>query len=282
MLRTRVITALALMALLLPSLFWLPQSAWALLMAFIVGVAAWEWGGLLGWKAPVRIVLGVLAALVCAALSLADPAAIGAAGFDFAPAQPWVKVFYACAVLFWGLLAPFWLRGKWPLGGIAGLLVGAVVLLPAWLAAVQLRALGAGVLIAVFAIVWVADIAAYFAGRRFGKNKLAPAISPGKTREGAYGAAVGVLCYGLLVGHFFFAALMPSVLSTALWIVVLLALTAVSIVGDLFESLLKRNAGLKDSSNVLPGHGGVLDRVDSLTSTLPVVAALWLFLLRDA
>ncbi|MDR1995364.1 phosphatidate cytidylyltransferase [Azonexus sp.] len=275
MLRTRVITALALMALLLPSLFWLPQSAWALLVALFIGIAGWEWGGLLGWKALARIVLGVLTTLVCAALSLADPAAIGAAGF--APGQPWVQVLYLCSVLFWGLLMPFWLRGKWTLGGIVGLLVGAVVLLPTWLAMVQLRALGPGVLLAVFAIVWMADIAAYFAGRRFGRNKLAPAISPGKTREGAYGAAVGVLCYGLLVGHFFFATLMPL----PLWIVVLLVLTAVSIVGDLFESLLKRNAGIKDSSNVLPGHGGVLDRIDSLTSTLPVVAALWLFFLRD-
>ncbi len=276
MLKTRVITALALMALLLPSLFWLPQSAWALLMAFVVGVAAWEWGGLLGWRQSGRVVLGTLTALICTALSLADPAAIGAAGF--APAQPWVRVFYLCAVLFWSLLVPFWLRGKWKLGGIAGLLVGAVLLLPAWLAAVQLRALGAGVLIAVFAIVWMADIAAYFAGRRFGRNKLAPSISPGKTREGAYGAAVGVLCYGLLVGHFFFATLMPL----PLWIVVLLVLTVISIIGDLFESLLKRNVGIKDSSNILPGHGGILDRIDSLTSTLPVVAALWLFFLWGA
>ncbi len=276
MLRTRVITALALMALLLPSLFWLPQSGWALLVALFIGIAGWEWGGLLGWKMPARIVLGSLTALVCAALSLADPAAIGAAGL--APEQPWVQAFYLCSVAFWVLLVPFWLRGKWPLGGIAGLLVGAVVLLPTWLAMVQLRALGPGVLLAVFAVVWMADIAAYFAGRRFGKNKLAPSISPGKTREGAYGAAVGVLCYGLLIGHFFFATLMPL----PLWIVALLAATAVSIVGDLFESLLKRNAGIKDSSNVLPGHGGVLDRIDSLTSTLPFVAALWLFWLRGA
>jgi phosphatidate cytidylyltransferase len=276
MLRTRVITALALMALLLPGLLWLPQSGWALLVALFIGIAGWEWGGLLGWRAPSRIVLGVLTALVCAAMSLIDPAAIGADGFT--PGQPWVQAFYLASVLFWGLLIPFWLRGKWKLGGVTGLLVGAVVLLPTWLAMVQLRALGPGVLFAVFAVVWMADIAAYFAGRRFGKHKLAPSISPGKTREGAYGAALGVLCYGLIVGHFFFATLLPL----PLWIVLLLVLTAVSIVGDLFESLLKRNAGLKDSSNVLPGHGGVLDRIDSLTSTLPGAAALWLFWLRNA
>ncbi|HEX6733674.1 MAG TPA: phosphatidate cytidylyltransferase [Azonexus sp.] len=274
MLRTRVITALALMALLLPSLFWLPQSAWALLIAAFIGIGAWEWGSLLGWGSPARIMLGLATAALCAALALADPAAIGAAGF--VPAQPWVQAFYLASVMFWCLVIPFWLRGKWALNGTAGLLVGAVVLLPTWLAMVQLRALGPAVLLAVFAVVWVADIAAYFAGRRFGKHKLAPSISPGKTREGAYGAAAGVLVYGLLVGHFFFASLMPL----PLWVAALVAVTAVSIVGDLFESLLKRKAGIKDSSNILPGHGGVLDRIDSLTSTLPIVAALWLFFLH--
>ena len=275
MLKTRVITALVLMAVLLPSLFWLPQSGWALLIALFIGVGAWEWGALLGWSNTARLLLGAVTAAVCVALALADPAAIGADGF--APDQLWVKVFYFASALFWCLVIPFWLRGKWALGVVSGLLVGAVVLLPTWLAMVQLRALGPGVLLAVFAVVWMADISAYFAGRRFGKNKLAPSISPGKTREGAYGAAVGVLIYGLVVGHFFFATLMPL----PLWIAALLVVTVISIVGDLFESLLKRKAGIKDSSNVLPGHGGVLDRIDSLTSTLPVVAGFWLFFLRS-
>ncbi|PKO30310.1 MAG: phosphatidate cytidylyltransferase [Betaproteobacteria bacterium HGW-Betaproteobacteria-7] len=273
MLKTRVITALALMALLLPSLFWLPQSGWALVIALFIGVAAWEWGALLGWGKTGRLLLGGATAIICAALSLADPAAIGADGF--APEQMWVKALYLASAIFWFLVIPLWLRGKWALGGVSGLLVGAVVLLPTWLAMVQLRALGPGVLLAVFAVVWMADIAAYFAGRRFGKNKLAPSISPGKTREGAYGAAVGVLIYGLIIGHFFFATLMPL----PLWIAALLVVTVVSIIGDLFESLLKRKAGIKDSSNVLPGHGGVLDRIDSLTSTLPIVAGFWLFFL---
>lgn len=273
MLKTRVITALALMALLLPSLFWLPQSGWALLIALVIGVAAWEWGALLGWGNTARLLLGGATAIICATLSLLDPAAIGADGF--APGQTWVKVSYLASAIFWFLIIPIWLRRKWALGGFSGQLVGVVVLLPTWLAMVQLRALGPGVLLAVFAVVWVADIAAYFAGRRFGKNKLAPTISPGKTREGAYGAAVGVLVYGLIIGHFFFATLMPL----PLWIVALLVVTVVSINGDLFESLLKRKAGIKDSSNVLPGHGGVLDRIDSLTSTLPIVAGFWLFFL---
>ncbi|MBS4017071.1 MAG: phosphatidate cytidylyltransferase [Dechloromonas sp.] len=269
MLKTRVITALALMAVLLPSLFWLPQMAWAWLIAAFIGVGAWEWGALLGWQNRQRVLLGVVTAALCAVLAWTEPLAIGAAGF--APAQTWVFLFYGLSALFWLLLIPFWLRGKWSLHGASGLLVGAVVLLPTWLAMVQLRAVGPAVLLAVFAVVWMADIAAYFAGRRFGKRKLAPSISPGKTWEGAYGAILGVLVYGLVIGHFFMAGV-----SLPLWVAALLLVTAVSIIGDLFESMLKRKAGIKDSSNVLPGHGGVLDRIDSLTSTLPVAALAWL------
>jgi len=270
MLKTRVITALVLLALLLPSLFLLPQAYWAVLVAAFIGVAAWEWGGLLRWSETSRRLLGGVTALICIALAQLDPAAIGA-GALFEPAAQWVLVFYGVAAVFWCLVMPFWLQKKWSLaGGMLGVAVGAVVLLPTWLAMVQLRALGPGVLLAIFAVVWMADIAAYFSGKAFGKHKLAPAISPGKTWEGAVGAAVGVVLYGLLVR----LALQLDTPSLVLWVAILLAVTAVSIIGDLYESLLKRKAGIKDSSNVLPGHGGVLDRIDSLTSTLPVVALL--------
>ncbi len=266
MLKARVITALILVAILLPSLFWLPQFYWALLVAGFIGIAAWEWGALLGWSSLSRIALGGLVAALCSIMTLLDPSALGIG--DFHPAQFWVFLLYGLSTAFWCLLIPFWLKQRWALSGVSGLLVGTVVLAPTWLAMVQLRAIGPAVLLAVFAIVWVADIAAYFAGRRFGKRKLAPNISPGKTWEGAYGAAAGVLIYGLVVGHFHLA----DRISLPLWVLVLLVVTAVSIVGDLFESLLKRKAGIKDSSNILPGHGGVLDRIDSLTSTLPLVA----------
>jgi phosphatidate cytidylyltransferase len=148
-----------------------------------------------------------------------------------------------------------------------------VLLLPVWLALVQLRQAGPLTLLAIMSVVWLADIGAYFAGRSFGKHKLAPAISPGKTWEGAIGGAVAVLAYGLLLS----SKLPPTLAGNLpLLLMVLVLLTAISILGDLFESLLKRQAGLKDSSNVLPGHGGVLDRIDSLTSTLPLVALVWL------
>jgi phosphatidate cytidylyltransferase len=185
---------------------------------------------------------------------------------------------YLAAAVLWVGVIPFWLRSKWRLpGGVGGLLIGLIVLFPTWLALVQLRIPGPGVLLAILAIVWMADIAAYFSGKTFGKHKLAPSISPGKTWEGALGAGVGVVLYGIGLRHgFSFAPV-----GLPLWVIALLAVTAVSIVGDLFESMLKRQSGLKDSSNVLPGHGGVLDRIDSLTSTLPVVALCWL-LLRGA
>lgn len=276
MLKTRVITALVLVGVLLPSLFWLPQSAWALLTAAVIGVAAWEWGALLGWQQGARRLLGVATALICAALAQVDPAALGIDGFI--PAAPWVVALYTLSVVFWIFLIPLWLNRQWRLSSLAGVLVGAVVLLPTWLALVQLRAVHPGVLLAVMALVWMADIAAYFAGRKFGSNKLAPSISPGKTQEGALGAFIGVMLYGLVIGHFLLAGKVPL---TA-WMLALVLATAVSIIGDLFESLLKRKAGIKDSSNVLPGHGGVLDRIDSLTSTLPLAALAWLAFLYHA
>ena len=268
-------TALVLVALLLPSLFLLPPAYWALLAAVFIGVAGWEWGGLLGLGDLRRLFLGGALTAFCAAVSLLAPAAMGVGGSGGEASSAWVVATYLVAAGFWGVLVPFWLRVKWHLPhGLAGILAGFVVLFPTWLALVQLRIPGPGVLLAVLAVVWMADVAAYFSGRAFGKRKLAPSISPGKTWEGAIGAAVGVVLYGiaLRIGFAFTPVSLP------LWVICLLGVTAVSVVGDLFESMLKRQAGIKDSSNVLPGHGGVLDRIDSLTSTLPVVAFLWLLL----
>ena len=170
-----------------------------------------------------------------------------------------------------------WLRQRWPLSNaLLGLTTGAVLILPTWLALVQLRQAGPLALLAIMVVVWLADIGAYFAGRRFGKHKLAPNISPGKTWEGAIGGGLAVVAYGFLLSSKLPASLAGKELRL---LAVLIALTSISVIGDLFESLLKRQAGLKDSSTVLPGHGGVLDRIDSLTSTLPLVALIWLLTL---
>lgn len=272
MLKTRVITALVLLGFLLPSLFFLSQAQWALLVAAFIGVAAWEWGALLRWGESSRRLLGIVATLSCAIISILEPDAIGA---GMAPAfnASWVLVVYFIAALFWCLIVPFWMRVRWALGsGMTGLITGIVVLFPTWLALVQLRIPGPEVLLALFAVVWMADIAAYFSGKAFGKNKLAPNISPGKTWEGAIGAVIGVIGYGLAMRTL--TGFEPIALP--FWVLSLVVITAVSIIGDLYESMLKRQAGIKDSSNVLPGHGGVLDRIDSLTSSMPVVALLWL------
>lgn len=276
MLRTRVVTALALMALLLPSLFFLPQAGWTFLVSVFIGLAAWEWGGLIGIGARGRVILGGVMVALCVLFSLAMPGVVGI-GDTFLPASGWVVGLYALAAGFWCLAMPLWLKGRWSLRGGAGVLIGALILLPTWLAMVQLRMLGAEILLGIFAMVWMADIAAYFSGKAFGQHKLAPEISPGKTWEGAVGACIGVIVYGLVLREVFELRLF----SMPLWLFVLVALTAISIVGDLFESLLKRKAGIKDSSNILPGHGGVLDRIDSLTSTLPVVALIWLLFVHQ-
>lgn len=272
MLKTRVITAVLILAAFLPSLFYFPQRYWALLAAVIAGIAAWEWGSLIRLGDKGRVGYGVSVAAACVLTALLAPAAIGDGG-PASPAPVGVLILYGSAVVFWGGVVPLWLRRKWRIAGAGlGSLVGFLVIVPAWLALVQLRLLGPAVLLAILALVWMADIAAYFAGKNFGKHKLAPSISPGKTWEGALGASIGVLLYGVAMRYAFTFDGVPL----GLWILGLLVVTAVSVVGDLFESLLKRQAGLKDSSQILPGHGGVLDRIDSLTSTLPTVALLWL------
>ncbi|HRL75665.1 MAG TPA: phosphatidate cytidylyltransferase [Candidatus Accumulibacter phosphatis] len=274
MLRTRVITAVVLLAAFLLALFYLPPLGWLLFVSAVAAVAAWEWGALMGLAGVPRIVLGVVLVAICLLLAVVEPAAVGlATGFADA-AWRLGACFYVPAAVFWLLLAPLWLRRRWLLGRtVPALATGAVLLLPLWLALVQLRQAGPLTVLAIMAAVWLADIGAYFAGRRFGRHKLAPAISPGKTWEGAIGGGILVLAYGLLL-----SSRLPATLAgnLPLLLLVLLLLSAISIMGDLFESLLKRQAGLKDSSNVLPGHGGVLDRIDSLTSTLPLVALVWL------
>ena len=174
----------------------------------------------------------------------------------------------------WAIAAPLWLFRGWratqPL--MLGV-VGWIVLVPAWLAIVSLQT-APRFLLAALVAVWIADIAAYFAGRRFGRRKLAPQISPGKTWEGVAGAFAAVAVYALLVSF----VLQPSASfydRTGL-LIFFLALTVLGIVGDLFESWIKRGAGAKDSGNLLPGHGGVLDRVDSLTAALPFAALYFL------
>jgi phosphatidate cytidylyltransferase len=173
------------------------------------------------------------------------------------------------SAIFWCILAPYWLRLKLVVRHPAMLaVVGLIVLLPTWLALVQLQN-DAMLLLALLAVVWIADTAAYFTGRAWGRHKLAPAISPGKTWEGVAGAFGGVTVYAL--GFSLFMVRSPFII-----IPVFLVMTGLSIVGDLFESWLKRNAGVKDSGSMFPGHGGMLDRMDAITAALPLAALIFI------
>lgn len=273
MLKTRVITAFVLLGVLLGALFFLPPLGWLAFASLICGGAAWEWGGLGRFAGAQRAAYAVLMGAACLLLGVVS----GLAGDGRQPPVGLVG-FYALSAAFWLAVVPFWLKRKWRLQGSAStVLVGLIVLLPPALAMAHLRSVSPLLLLAVIAAVSVADISAYFTGRAFGRRKLAPEISPGKTWEGAGGAVAGVVIFGVVLA----LGASPEFARTPFVVVLfplLAGFTAVSIVGDLFESLLKRQAGLKDSGTLLPGHGGILDRIDSLTSTLPLVglAALWL------
>lgn len=251
MLKTRVLTALVMGAALLVGLFLLPSIAWLLVVAVIIGLGAWEWQRMAGFQGELALLYAPVSALV----------------FVLLVVTPLLHLpLFVLASLFWLVVAPLWLARKWalPTLGNWNALLGWFLLFPAGLAMVLLRGNGLP-LLAMMAIAWLADSCAYFAGRQFGRHKLAPTISPAKSWEGVAGGVLAVMIYSALLGY-------GS--QMALWVVAGVILTAVSVVGDLLESLFKRQVGIKDSSNLLPGHGGVLDRVDSLLAILPVIAAL--------
>ena len=279
MLKTRIITAVLLLSVFLIILFFMPVWVWVVFATLVASLGAWEWGGLMALDPVPRVSLGIVFASICVVIAFLYPAALGLFPVGFAEAAwPLGRWFYIPAVFFWLVITPLWMRFRWHLPKtLPGAIIGLLLLLPPWLALIQLRQRGEFFLMAIMAIVWLADIGAYFFGRRFGRHKLAPTISPGKTWEGALGGGIVVIAYGFLI-----APKLPGLLSDhpVILLVFLMILTTISITGDLFESLLKRQTGLKDSSNILPGHGGVLDRIDSLISTLPLVTLAWLMYLN--
>ncbi len=275
MLKQRVITALVLLAVLLPALF--APMAWpfAVLTLAGIGAAGWEWGRLNGASANAAIAMGVLLALACGA-------AYAAGWAGGAPQLAWWL-----ATLVWVLGGTWALRAGptgWPhLSKALRWALGLVALWTAWLALTNAKATGINFILSVFCLVWAADIAAYFGGRTFGKRKLAPAISPGKSWEGVWSGMLGVLVLSaawVALDHSFavdskslYSRLQERHGSVGLAGVVVF-LAAMSVVGDLVESLVKRAAGAKDSSALLPGHGGVLDRIDALLPVFPLALAM--------
>jgi phosphatidate cytidylyltransferase len=273
MLGQRIVTAVVLLALLLPAI-WLGGLAFAALTLAFIAAAGWEWARLNG---------GGSATAIGSALALVAVGLLAWTG-GWAQREPAVG---------WWLVGALWVVGgalvlaagpaAWPrLPRAVRLLLGLLLLGAGWLALQQARALGLNFLLSVFCLVWLADIAAYFGGRTFGKRKLAPSISPGKSWAGVYS---GMLAVAVLALAWCWADARYGASDTSLYrrldqqlglaglLLVSAFLAAMSVVGDLFESLVKRASGAKDSSRLLPGHGGVLDRIDALLPVFPLALA---------
>ncbi len=270
MLKQRVITALVLLALLLPALFYPRIEPFALLTLLLIVAAGWEWSRLNG-----------LAEAAARLVGLALGGVLGVVWWQGGLARD-LATFWSATGVLWVLLGGWMLRRgvdgwrRWP--AAARLWGGLLLIAAAWLAMVQARQLGLGFLLSALTLVWMADIAAYFGGKAFGRRKLAPTISPGKSWEGVFSGMAGVL---LLAAVWLWLdrrgltdqpSLFSRLWALGPWLAVpaILFLSAMSVVGDLVESLVKRSAGMKDSSQLLPGHGGVLDRVDALLPVLPL------------
>ena len=260
--RKRVVTSLVLAPLVMAAVLWLPTHLLSLFFGLLTLVAGWEWSALSSWRSNVARVVYTMALF---------GVLVGA--WFVMPYEPGVWAGLTLGLGVWGL-ALLWLAYPvFEVGRMVKSLAGLAVLGCAWMAMIWIHGLGdRGPLWMSYllALVWIADSGAYFAGRRFGRRKLAPRISPGKTREGVYGALGAVGVYAWAVAEWMsLASVWPFVAAS-----ILVAL--VSVAGDLLESLLKRHAGLKDSGALLPGHGGVLDRVDGLLAAVPVFMVFWL------
>ena len=282
MLRTRVLTAVLALIVLIGAALWAPALGFDVLLLTIMMVALFEWLGLLGLLPRRAAAIAAALGLVGVASLMFFPSIVLAAGGQGAALLP----LYLLATLVWVVVAPIALSRGRSIGSRSGLGPAAAFVLcfATWLALLQADGIGKVFLLSVLLLVWVADTAAYFAGRAFGRRKLAPAISPGKTWEGVFGALAGNLLLAVMaitlagppsggLGPTVFSLIDEQVGGGFLFLFVIL-ITLVSVVGDLYESLLKRLRGVKDSSGLLPGHGGVLDRIDALMAVFPVTMAM--------
>lgn len=262
MLKQRIITALILLPIALCGFFLLEGSGFALFIGLVVTLGAWEWARLAGFDAqPIRVAYAAVVAVMLFVMHLVPGLA------------PWVL---GAAVLWWAvatfLVLTYPRTSEHWASAACKLVIGLLILLPAWQGLVLIKQypLGNWLIMAVMVLVWGADIGAYFSGRAFGKRKLAPLVSPGKSWEGVYGGLALSLVLTFIVG----LVRDWSVGELVLGLIGAAVIVLISVVGDLTESMFKRQSGIKDSSNLLPGHGGVLDRIDSLTAAIPLFAVL--------
>jgi len=274
MLKQRILTALVLLGILIPALFH-PNAVWIALVGMVlVSAAAWEWGRLNQLGLFASLWMAVLCSIFCSLV------------WQFNFIHFFDRRFWLLLGGWWVLMAGFLLAGgvqRWSrIPFVLRWGVGVLLLCCTWLALMISKIFSIDFLMSVFLVVWMADIAAYFSGKAFGKHKLAPDISPGKTWEGVGGAVAGVflLSYVWLTAADYFSWQSSSIFDrlyehgSVVLVLGLLFLVMMSVAGDLIESLVKRSAGAKDSSQLLPGHGGILDRIDALLPTLPLAVML--------
>lgn len=289
MLKERVFSAIVMIAVVLAAIFWLPPLPFTILLSALVVLGMWEWAQFVGFKSQMaRVVVAGVATCILILLIVANTDHIRAARFltDLSV----ISLFVACI---WWIVAlalvvsypkssAFWAKSV-----VAKFIFGICTLFPFLIGLLAIRFnnytlnefQGTYLLLYVFLLVWGADSGAYFFGRAFGKHKLAPKVSPGKSWEGVLG---GLFTSGVIA--FIFLEVTPSdvfgrELSTVPFIVVSVVTVAISVLGDLAESMFKRQAGIKDSSNLIPGHGGILDRIDSLTAAIPFFATMFFLVL---
>jgi phosphatidate cytidylyltransferase len=279
MLKTRVITAVVLLALFIPILFLSPTVILSIVASILISLASWEWGRFI-WGVQSRypiyysLLIQSLLALLIYCSQGNDQELISRLS-DFMMGILWISI------IFWIIVMPFILSRKlqFSIKNNTSLLAiaGIIVFTSDWYAFMLLRDKGLWVLLSVLMIVWTADIGAYFTGKQIGKHKLAPQLSPGKSIEGALGGMVAVCILGLIfysinISNMNFFNVIGQQISWIILIFLSIFLAGMSVVGDLFESQLKRLSNMKDSSGLLPGHGGVLDRLDALLPVLPIAA----------
>lgn len=263
MLKVRILTAAVVLPLFLSALLYFQDVFWATLLLVLIVIGSREWCNLARFSVRNTILFMILTTLLGGELIFLLSEA--AASDVYTTALLWV---YGLSAVFWIVYVPVHLKQLYQINNVFLLmLVGWLILIPVALALYQLRAISPILLLGFMGTIWISDTAAYFAGKAYGKHKLAYQISPGKTWEGVAGAILAVILYGII---WVFAFADGDYL--IMLIPLLVVLTGLGVIGDLFESLAKRQAGMKDSGTILPGHGGILDRIDALTSSLPVAA----------
>ena len=262
MLKLRVISALVMAPLVIYGVLFLEKPVFSLILGIILLAGTWEWSQLIPLRTNVArlIYTGVIAALLWL---------LWQSGLEsfIKPLLLLAFLWWLCALLW--LSQPKFLALSSPLNSSVKMLAGALVIVPAWAALSTLHAHGEHgptLTLLLLILVWLADIGAYFAGRQWGHRKLAPAVSPGKTWEGVYGGLLSSLLFAAIAGWFF----SHSLRWTLAFMMVALVTVMFSVAGDLLESLMKRQSGLKDSGDIIPGHGGIFDRIDSLVAAAPM------------